>query len=145
MTMHSDDLEHEDCGCTEYNELSRRQFVGAAASVGVLSAFPAWLPKVVLAETYASTRDVIVSIFLRGGADGLTLCVPYGDASYGTLRTATRILPPDGTINTAQALSNSSFFGLPPALAPLTMPYEDGKLAICHAAGWRINNPSRSH
>ena len=73
MTIH---LDEEDCGCTEYRELSRRQFVGTAAggSMAAVAAsyFPAWLPKVVLAESYASTRDVILSVFMRGGADGLS-------------------------------------------------------------------------
>ena len=67
---------HEDeCGCNEYNELSRRQFItdaAGASGLGMFAAvFPSWLPKVVLAESYVADRDVIVSIFLRGGADGL--------------------------------------------------------------------------
>ena len=41
--------------------------------------FPAWLPKIVMAKSYASTRDIIVSVFMRGGADGLSLCVPFAD------------------------------------------------------------------
>jgi uncharacterized protein (DUF1501 family) len=79
----SNDETHDACdtGCTEYQALSRRQFVGAAAATGAASAFfPAWLPKVVLAQSSASTRDIIVSIFMRGGTDGLSLCVPFGDA-----------------------------------------------------------------
>ena len=55
------DLHEEDCGCTEYRELSRRQFVGTAAagSMAAVAAsyFPAWLPKVVLAESHAAARD----------------------------------------------------------------------------------------
>jgi uncharacterized protein (DUF1501 family) len=74
------DEQHDaDCGCQEYNELSRRQFITGAAGVSAAAFFPAWLPKVVLAETYAANRDVMVSIFQRGGADGLSICVPFGD------------------------------------------------------------------
>lgn len=141
-------MDREDClACSEYNRISRRGFLQLSGAVLAALGAPEWLPRVVMAKggEQDSTRDVIVSIFLRGGADGLTLCVPYGDPAYATLRNATRILPPDGTASTAQALSNSVFFGLPPALAPLKVPYEDGKLAICHATGWRITNPSRSH
>jgi len=68
--------DHLDCGCQEYNELSRRSFVAGAGAALAAAAFPAWLPRVVLAESYVSTRDVIVSVFMRGGADGLSLCVP---------------------------------------------------------------------
>lgn len=137
--------EHECLACPEYNTLTRRGFMQfSGAALAAMSA-PAWLPRVIFAKDDDSTRDVVVSIFLRGGCDGLTMCVPYGDPSYGVLRSATRILPPDGTVNAAQALSNSGFFGLPPALAPLKIPYEDGKLAICHATGWKLSNPSRSH
>ena len=74
------DLHEDDCGCTEYRELSRRQFVGTAAggSMAAVAAsyFPAWLPKVVLAESYASARDVILSVFMRGGADGSRCVFP---------------------------------------------------------------------
>ncbi len=31
-------LEHDDCGCSEYKSLSRRQFVGAAAVKAVIRA-----------------------------------------------------------------------------------------------------------
>ena len=84
---------HDSCdtGCTEYNALSRRQFVGAAAAASATAFFPAWLPKVVLAESAVSTRDIIVSIFMRGGADGLSLCVPFGDANYYASRSTIAI------------------------------------------------------
>ena len=78
---------HDDecTGCAEYQELSRRQFVAAAVGTAAATAFPAWLPKVVLADHYASSRDVMVSIFQRGGADGLTICVPFGDPALKAL------------------------------------------------------------
>ena len=64
------------CGCAEYQELSRREFLQASAGVsGAVAAaavFPAWLPKVVMAKHYSSNRDIIVSVFQRGGVDGLT-------------------------------------------------------------------------
>jgi len=137
-----------DClACDEYNRLSRRGFLQLSAATLAALGAPSWLPRVAMAGPGGedSTRDVFVYIYLRGGADGLTLCVPYGDPAYATARNLTRILAPDGTISTAQALSNSNFFGLPPALAPLTQVYEDGKLAIVHACGWIVPSPSRSH
>ena len=48
-------MHDDECGCDEYNQLSRRQFVADAASMSGLgvfaAAFPSWLPKVVLAES----------------------------------------------------------------------------------------------
>src|SRR5882672_11297897 len=79
LTM--DDQHDLDCGCQEYNELSRRQFLGTAAGVSAMAVFPDWLPKIVLAKSYASNRDVMVSVFMRGGADGLSLVVPFADAN----------------------------------------------------------------
>ena len=70
MTDERDDT----CGCGEYHALSRRQFIQATAGItGALAmgaAFPAWLPRIVLAKHYSSNRDVIVSVFQRGGVDG---------------------------------------------------------------------------
>ncbi|MEO5814673.1 MAG: DUF1501 domain-containing protein [Gemmatimonadaceae bacterium] len=141
----SDDerLEHDDCGCTEYNALSRRQFVSAAAVGGVTAFFPAWLPRVTLAETYASTRDVIVSIFLRGGADGLSLCVPFGDPSYYTSRTTIAIPRPDATTPATRGIALDGFFAFPQAMNGLMPAFQAKDLLVVHAAGQL--NTSRSH
>ena len=142
------DLQDDDCGCTEYRELSRRQFVGAAAggSMAAVAAsyFPAWLPKVVLAESYASTRDVILSVFMRGGADGLTLCVPFGDPAYYTGRTTIAIPRPDAAgATTTKGISLDNFFAFPQAMAGLMPAYAATDLLVVHATG-QFNN-SRSH
>jgi uncharacterized protein (DUF1501 family) len=136
-------VKHEDVGCSEYNTLSRRGFVSAAASVGVLSVFPAWLPKVVLAETYASTRDIIVSVFLRGGADGLSLCVPFGDANYYAGRTTIAIPRPDATTPATRGIALDNFFAFPQAMTGLMPAYTAKDLLVVHATG-QFNN-SRSH
>ena len=41
--------------------------------MSAVALFPAWLPKIVMSKNYASNRDIIVSVFMRGGADGLSL------------------------------------------------------------------------
>ena len=53
------------------------------------------------AQAEDTSRDVIVSIFLRGGADGLSLVVPYAEAAYYTLRPTIAIPRPDSTNRTA--------------------------------------------
>lgn len=141
----------ESCGCTEYRELSRRQFVGTAAGLSGAAAaaavFPEWLPRIVLAQTQASQRDVIVSVFQRGGADGLNLVVPYGDNNYYTGRPTIAIPRPDANVAAnlkVTALNNANnFYGFAPAMMPLLPAYNAGHLLCMHAAGQTYS--SRSH
>ncbi len=128
-------------GCNEYNRLSRRQFLSWSAAAAAVAAVPAWLPRVVLAESDSSSRDVLVSIFLRGGADGLTVCVPHGDPGYYALRPTIAVpRPGDGP---GAAVDLDGFFGLPPALAPLAEAYQDDDLLVIHATG--LTDGTRSH
>lgn len=133
-----------DCGCTEYAQLARRAWLGAAwrwGAAAVVSA-PAWLPKLAFAAEGAVNRDLVVCIFLRGGADGLTLCVPHGDDGYYRARRATAVARPDST-NPLRAIDLDGFFGLPPAMAALKPIYEAGQLAVVHATG--LTDSTRSH
>ena len=136
-------INKHDCNaCSEYNELSRREFlVKSAASAAVLAA-PAWLPQVAYAQAEDTSRDVIVSIFLRGGADGLSLVVPYAENAYYTLRPTIAIPRPDST-SANRAVDLNGFFGLPPAMASLLPAYQSGNLLIVHATG--STDPTRSH
>src|SRR5688500_20204536 len=95
----SNRLYHDACACQEYNELSRRQFIaGATTGAAVfMPIFPAWLPQVTLADSQNSARDIIVSIFLRGGSDGLSMCVPFFDNNYYTGRPTIAIPRPDSS------------------------------------------------
>lgn len=137
-----DDQHGADCGCQEYNELSRRQFLGAAAGASAIAFFPDWLPKIVMSKSYASNRDVIVSVFMRGGADGLSLVVPFSDPSYYASRSTIAIPQPDSASpNKGIALDDSFMF--PRAMAGLVPAYAGTDLLIVHAAGQ--SNVSRSH
>ncbi|MEM1182168.1 MAG: DUF1501 domain-containing protein [Acidobacteriota bacterium] len=128
-------------GCPEYLNLSRRRFLGLGAGAVTAAALPAWLPRVAYADTHAS-RDVVVSIFLRGGADALTLCVPFLEDNYYRLRPTQAIPRPDsGAPN--RALSLDGRFGIPQAMAPLMEAYGAGHLAMVHACGQPKAN--RSH
>lgn len=121
--------------------IDRRRFLGRTAlgAAATLTA-PAWLPRVSLAGTAGSGRDTLVVIFLRGGADGLTLCVPYGDAELYVRRPVLGIRPP-GNPNGATDLDG--FFGLAPASVPVLPAFQAGHLAFVHATG--LSDPSRSH
>lgn len=135
--------DHTDCGCTEYNELSRRQFInditGAALMATVL---PEWMPKVVLAESHASDRDVVVSIFQRGGADGLSIVVPFGDPNYYTGRPTIAIPQPDSG-KAYRATNLDGFFGLSEPMLPLLEAYRAKHLLLAHGVG--LGYVSRSH
>ena len=145
-----DEQHEEDCGCQEYNELSRRQFLTSAAAGASASAFfPAWLPKIVMSKSFASDRDIIVSVFMRGGADGLTLCAPFADANYYTARPTIAIPRPDSSAAT-KGINLDGFFMFPQAMAGgaagtggLVPAFQANDLLVVHAAG-QLNN-SRSH
>jgi uncharacterized protein (DUF1501 family) len=150
-------------GCTEYHTLSRRSFmqVGAAggAAAAVMAAAPAWLPRVAFAgETPGSDfRDVLVSVYLRGGCDGLSMCVPFNDPVYvlPTCRPTLRVYAPDDTtqaagrralhLNNASTTNGSTVydFGLHPAMSALLPAYNEGKLLIVQGSG--LTNTNKSH
>lgn len=129
-------------GCDEYRQLSRRQVIGGATAATVASALGlSWLPQVSFAQS-GGTRDVLISIFLRGGVDGLSVCVPFGAPEYLALRPNTAVPEPDSNA-TRKGIALNSFYGLHPALAPLMPAYTAGHLLIAHAVG--VANWSRSH
>ncbi len=79
---------------------------------------------------------VLVVIFLRGGADGLTLVPAIGDDGYYNVR-------PTLAVRKADALDLNGYFGINRALQPLEKFYNSGELAIVHGAG--SEDHSRSH
>lgn len=81
-------------------------------------------------------KRTLVVVFLRGGADGLTLVVPREDGHYYKAR-------PLLAVKKAATLDLDGTFGLNPHLAPLEAAWKDGDLAIIHAAG--SEDGTRSH
>lgn len=136
-------------GCSEYRALSRRRFVAAAAAAATA---PAWLPRVSLAKSYRTgQRDVMISIFLRGAADGLSICVPFSESAYYTARPRLAVPRPDSGQSgratdlgvTVAGPSGSVGFGLPPGMMPLMPAFQAGHLLFVHACG--STDPTRSH
>jgi uncharacterized protein (DUF1501 family) len=118
------------------SNLSRRTLLQGSAALAATSA----LAKPARAAAGGAARPVLIQVFLRGGMDGLTTVVPYGDPALYTLRPRIAIQPP-GAPN--GALDLNGFFGLAPSAAPLLTPYNDGRLVIVHATG--STDPTRSH
>lgn len=122
--------------------LSRRKFLGVSTAAG-LGLIAASMPRVALARRKSGVnRDVLVSIFLRGGADAICLVAPYGDPAYAAARPTQRVLPPSSGGPQA-GIDLNGYFALHPALAPILPAYLADDLLIVHAVG--SPHMSRSH
>lgn len=121
------------------NGVTRRGFLrgGALALVGT-SVVPAFLTRAVYAEVdrAAAARKKLVVIFQRGACDGLNVVVPYAEKNYYSMR-------PTIAIQKKDVLDLDGFFGLHPAMSAMKPLYEQGHLAVVHAAG--SPDPTRSH
>lgn len=134
-------------GCKEYHQvnrhqMSRRSLLGYGGGLLTALAVPSWLPKVAMAADENSDRDVLVSVFLRGGADSLSLCVPHLEDNYYTLRPTLAVPRPDSN-QAMRATDLDGRFGLAPAMTPLLESFQAGDLAFVQACGMRESN--RSH
>src|SRR5712692_9590368 len=69
--------------------------------------------------------DVLVCLFLRGGADGLHLVAPYGDPAYYAQRPRIAVARPDDARapEAQRGVVLDDFFALNPALARLQAVY----------------------
>jgi uncharacterized protein (DUF1501 family) len=118
--------------------LSRRSFLGSAAASTVLTPIA---PGVRVAFGAAGgQRDILISLFLRFGADALTMVPPAADGNYQSARrtlavSASAALP-------IGSLGGTAFF-LHPEVPELKVLYDAGSLAVVHAAGMYAEN--RSH
>src|SRR5215470_14010260 len=88
------------------------------------------------AKAATAGSRVLVQVFLRGGCDGLNLCVPHGESEYYDLRGGI-------AIGRGEVVNLDGHFGLHPALAPLKSLYDQGRLALLPAVG--SYGLSRSH
>ena len=118
-------------------QANRRFFLrnGAFAVAGT-AAIPSFLVRSVLADAAPAPGRRLVVIFQRGAADGLNVVVPYREKKYYAMRPGIAI--PDNNV-----LDLDGFFGLHPSMTPFKGLYDQGHLAIVHAAG--SPDMSRSH
>ncbi len=132
------------------------------ARVGAVAAAATHLANTASASAQDSNPTVVVALYLRGGADALTLCVPEDEPNYHAKRNKTRVYHhaassssvPAGNgkgilIEPAQMgpPNNSTIlrtgFSVPPAFLPIKSLYDAGKLAFVHGVGCVDSN--RSH
>src|SRR3954471_24959675 len=124
--------------------LSRRSFLvrGSAVALAVyggtkLLGFDA-LQAGVAQAAEADAGPVIVSVFLEGGIDALSVLAPVGDSAYQRLRPKLA-LPPEG-LTTFGADDRLAWH--PSANALATM-FDEGKVAVMPAVGY--DHPDQSH
>lgn len=130
-------------------EISRRQFMlGCSAAIAAMAGSRIGGlvfddPDFAGTAHAAGADSILVTVFLRGGCDGLSLVAPYDDPTYLARRGSLALsgaLPLDAR---NPAFGASSSFGLHPAAAPLKELYDAGALAVVHACG--LDDDTRSH
>lgn len=127
---------------------TRRQILlgGVSAALGWFLSKSSALAQIAFKPARAqSTGDVLICLFLRGGADGLNMVVPYAEDAYYRNRPSLAIPAPNDRRRPAseRAIALNDLFALHPALKPLYSLYAEGNLAIVHACG--SAEKSRSH
>lgn len=122
--------------------ISRRQLIKISLAAGGIFAarWPGAVPPSFASSETPRRGKTLVVVFQRGGADGLSMVVPYGDPAYAGLRPGIGIPAPgrpDGSIDL------DGFFCLHPSLEPLHLFWKQRRLAVVHAAG--SQDTTRSH
>jgi uncharacterized protein (DUF1501 family) len=123
--------------------LSRRSFLGRGGSAALavyggskllgLDALQAGV-----AQAAGPSEPVIVSVFLEGGIDSLSVLAPIGDPLYRRLRPKLA-LPEDGLTR----FGDDDRLAWHPAAASLATLYGEGKVAVMPAVGY--DHPDQSH
>jgi uncharacterized protein (DUF1501 family) len=111
--------------------MERREFLRGMCYGGIATF---GFPVVRFAQVRQSGRFVFV--LLRGGFDGMSAVVPYGDPSYEPLRGAL-------AFERDELVILNDMFALAPGLAPLAEFWKRGELALLHAMA--IPYRTRSH
>ena len=125
--------------------LSRRSFLArtgglALAVYGGKALSPAaWEDGIAGAAAAGGKPPVIVSIFMSGGADSLSMLAPLGDSRYATLRPTLK-LPDSG--NALDVFTEDSRLRWHPSFAGLAELYGEGKVTVMPAVGYDDANQS---
>jgi uncharacterized protein (DUF1501 family) len=118
---------------------SRRSFlkgVGAVTAGGVMATMQGTVFHQSASAASVQATNVLIVLNQRGGSDGLSIVVPYGDKHYATMRPTIGILP-------SALLQTNGMFGLHPNLEPVEHLWKSGRMAAVHAVG--APTPDLSH
>lgn len=120
--------------------LSRRAFLkGATAGSVAMLGSTFGMPDIAFGATGTKT---LVKIFMRGGADSLSLFPMYGDLNYYTIRPNIAIEAPSSA-DPNSAIRLDALYGINPNLLPLMEIWDEGRLAVSPATHFAEGN--RSH
>ena len=98
---------------------SRRYFLkSGGVALASLGSVPSFLLRTAMAQTntaHSKDRPIIIAIFQRGAADGISVVVPFGDPHYAPARPQIAI-PEPARGGGERAIDLDGFFGLHPSL-----------------------------
>ncbi len=123
--------------------LTRRTFVARSAGLA-LAVYggsvlgPCALDEGIAAAAAAPGSPVLVSIFLEGGADTLSVLFPAGDSLYAQFRPRLKLDPATGI-----AFPDDSRLLWHPSAAGLATLHSEGKVTVMPAIGY--DHPDKSH
>ena len=108
------------------------------------AAAPSFLVRAAMAQGTAPSidRPILIAIFQRGAADGISVVPPFGDRNYARARPQIAVQAPSRE-GAETAIDLDGFIGLHPSLSPLKSIYDEGHFAVVHAVGSPDN--TRSH
>ena len=125
--------------------LDRRSFLARSAGLALsvygasMMGLPGLDEGIARAATAASPTDrVLVSVFLDGGADSLSMLFPMGDPNYRALRPKLGLAESDGS-----AFAEDPRLRWHPALGALAGLHGEGKVSVLPAVGY--TDPDQSH
>ncbi len=126
--------------------ITRRYFLKSGGiALASYATVPSFLVRTALAQTNANRavdHPIIIAIFQRGAADGISMVVPFGDKHYAGARPQIAI-PEPLRGSEERAIDLDGFFALHPSLDSLKPLYDAGHLAVIHAVG--SPDSTRSH
>jgi len=127
---------------------SRRYFLKSTGlAMASFAAAPSFLVRTAMGQELSAgsgkDRPILIAVFQRGAADGVSMVAPFGDRSYASARPQIAVPAPRSGATDNAAIDLDGFFGFHPSLAPLKSIYDEGHLAVVHAVGSPDN--TRSH
>ncbi len=118
--------------------MKRRTFL---KTTGLATAAPFIAPRFGWAMGNESQDNILITVFLGGGADGLNIIAPVGEGSYFDLRPTLALAEPGG--GPGASLNLDGFFAMHPSMGKLHQRYQNGELAVVQATG--LTSASHSH
>ena len=119
--------------------LSRRSFLLRSAALGLAvygaGKLPAFETGIAQAQA-AGPSTVLLSVFMDGGVDSLSLLAPVGDANYARLR-------PTLSVSDGRSFSEDSRLAWHPSASALADLHAEGKVSVLPAVGY--TNADQSH